>query len=89
VPKDCESSFHVDALNDGASSGSINERDSLYKEENEDSDFDETTFNNNFTGANRDPIPPPIVPTKINGSAKLDVIDDNFDSISEQSRHSE
>jgi hypothetical protein len=84
-------------MSDGISGGG-NERDSMYKEENEDSDFDEAAFNSNFNGANRENIPPQTstcTPTatvatmtaKLNGN-KLDV-DDNFDSVSEQSRHSE
>lgn len=40
IPKDCESSMNFNDLNDVASGGS-GERDSLYKEENEDSDQDE------------------------------------------------
>lgn len=99
VPKDCESNYQVDTMSDGNSGVLGNERDSMYKEENEDSDFDETTFNNNFNGANRENIPPQTSPctatasaatmtTKFNGTNKLDV-DDNFDSVSEQSRHSE
>jgi len=75
----------VDPNNDVASGGSNADRDSMYKEEQEDSDFDETTFNSNFNGANRDSVPPPV---KINGT-KLETSDDNFDAISEQSRHSE
>lgn len=85
------------SLNDTASGTSGGERDSIYKDENDDSDFDEATFNNNFNGVVREPITP-VVTTggagssatsnlKVNGN-KLDV-DDNFDSISEQSRHSE
>ena len=89
MPKDCENNLHLDVMNDGGSSIS-NERDSAYKEENEDSDFDEATFNSNFTGANRDNLQSSInITTKINGNNKLDVNDDNFDSVSEQSRHSE
>lgn len=95
VPKDCENNYHVDAMSDGNNGGN----DSLYKEENEDSDFDEATFNTNFNGANRENIPPMVSPcsdtataasmsSKYNGANKLDV-DDNFDSISEQSKHSE
>lgn len=88
VPKDCENNYHLDAMNDTASRNS--DRDSIYKEENEDSDFDEAAFNNNFTGAARDPIPPPMTSSsKINGNTKHDILDDNFDSISDQSRHSE
>lgn len=94
VPKDCENNCQVDAMSDGHS-GTGNDRE---KEENEDSDFDEATFNNNFNGANRENIPPQMsscstsasvasMTAKFNGN-KLDV-DDNFDSVSEQSRHSE
>lgn len=90
-------------MNDSASGASAGERDSMYKDDNDDSDFDEATFNNNFNGVVRDLIPSPNVPStatanaannnstsssKFNGNSKLDV-DDNFDSISEQSRHSE
>lgn len=84
VPKDCESNIQIDITNDsGENSASANER-----EENEDSDFDEATFNSNFTGANREILQTIPVTTKMNGNRKLDK-DDNFDSISEQSRHSE
>lgn len=97
MPKDCENNYNVDAMSDG--NNGTNERDSMYKEENEDSDFDEATFNNNFVGANRENIPPMVsscsdtasaatMTSKYNGANKLEV-DDNFDSISEQSRHSE
>lgn len=95
VPKDCENNYNVDAISDG-NGGLGSERDSMYKEENEDSDFDEATFNNNFNGANRENIPPQTssctvtaatMTSKLNGN-KLEV-DDNFDSVSEQSRHSE
>jgi glutaredoxin len=99
VPKDCENNLHnVDIMNDAASASSANERDSIYREENEDSDFDEAAFNSNFNGATREIIPMPITPTpinnnnnngKVNGSSKLEVLDDGFDVISEQSRHSE
>lgn len=90
VPKDCENNLHVDVLNDSGNCTSMNERDSVYKEENEDSDFDEVTFNSNFNGANRESLQASInVAAKVNGNNKLDVNDDNFDSISEQSRHSE
>lgn len=86
VPKDCESTFQVDGHSDiGSASGSIHDRESMLNEA-EDSDFDEATFNSNFNGANRENVPPPSM-TKINGN-KLEV-DDNFDAISEQSRHSE
>lgn len=87
VPKDCESSCNFEHNSDhGSVAGSLNERDSMFNEA-EDSDFDEATFNSNFTGANRENVPPPSM-TKINGN-KLEVIDDNFDSVSENSRHSE
>jgi protein kinase D len=86
VPKDCESNFSIDLSNDACGGGSINERDSMLNEA-EDSDFDEATFNSNFNGANRENVPPPSM-VKINGN-KLEVHDDNFDAISEQSRHSE
>lgn len=86
VPKDCESTFQVDGHSDiESASGSIHDRESMLNEA-EDSDFDEATFNSNFNGANRENVPPPSM-TKINGN-KLEV-DDNFDAISEQSRHSE
>lgn len=87
VPKDCESNYQIDHNSDvGSVAGSINDRESMLNEA-EDSDFDEATFNSNFNGANRENVPPPSM-TKING-VKLDAIDDNFDAISEQSRHSE
>ncbi len=101
VPKDCENSYHADAISDGNSATSGNERDSIYKEDNEDSDFDDAAYNNNFNGANRENIPPPISPCTTtastgtmtskfngNGSSNLEV-EDTFDSISEQSKHSE
>lgn len=79
-------------MNDGASGASASERDSLYKEENEDSDFDETTYNNNFNGVVRENIPQPLTMSGGNSSsamAKFNGSDENFDSLSEQSRHSE
>lgn len=84
-------------MNDSASGASANERDSMYKDDNDDSDFDEATFNTNFNGVVRESLPPNVssnIPSsasmsgKFNGSNKLDA-DDNFDSLSEQSRHSE
>lgn len=88
MPKDCESNFQIDINSDmGSVAGSLNERDSILNEA-EDSDFDEATFNSNFNGANRENVPPPSMTKLINGN-KLEVIDDNFDAISEQSRHSE
>lgn len=90
MPKDCENNLHIDVTNDVGNSNTINDRDSAYKEENEDSDFDEATFNSNFNATNRDSLQSSInAIAKINGSNKLDVNDDNFDSVSEQSRHSE
>lgn len=87
MPKDCESSIQFDLHSDhGSVAGSLNEREFMMNEA-EDSDFDEATFNSNFNGANRENVPPPSM-TKINGN-KLDVNDDNFDALSEQSRHSE
>ena len=86
VPKDCESNFQFDHHSDAGSVAGSLERDSMMNEA-EDSDFDEATFNSNFNGANRENVPPPSM-TKINGN-KLEVLDDNFDSVSEQSRHSE
>lgn len=86
MPKDCENKLQIDLNNDVSGAGSINDRESMLNEA-EDSDFDEATFNSNFNGANRENVPPPSM-TKINGN-KLEVIDDNFDAISEQSRHSE
>lgn len=84
-------------MNDSASGASASERDSLYKDDNDDSDFDEATFNTNFNGVVRESIPPNVssgmsssasMSGRFNGSSKLDT-DDNFDSLSEQSRHSE
>lgn len=84
-------------MNDLVSGTSANERDSMYKDENDDSDFDEATFNTNFNGVVRESIPPNVssnmtssssMTGKFNGISKLDA-DDNFDSLSEQSRHSE
>jgi len=90
VPKDCENNLQIDVTNDIGNSNTLNDRDSVYKEENEDSDFDEATFNSNFNATNRDSLQSSInAMAKINGSNKLDVNDDNFDSVSEQSRHSE
>lgn len=84
VPKDCESKFQVDV--NGEVGGMGSERESMLNDA-EDSDFDEATFNSNFNGANRENVPPSSM-AKINGN-KLEVLDDNFDAISEQSRHSE
>lgn len=84
MPKNCESSFQLDLNNDTAS-GTGSASDSMYREDQEDSDFDEATFNSNFNGATRDILPPPV---KINGN-KLEVIDDSYDAVSEQSRNSE
>lgn len=81
VPNDCENNVQIDP-NDMAigSSSSLHDRDSIYRDDNEDSDFDESTFNSNFTPTNRDPPP-----AKMNGSAKLEPNDDNFDTQSRQS----
>lgn len=81
VPNDCENNVQIDP-NDMAigSSGSLHDRDSIYRDDNEDSDFDESTFNSNFTPTNRDPPP-----AKINGSAKMEPNDDNYDTQSRQS----
>lgn len=86
VPKDCESNIQLELNHDVSGAGSINERESMLNDA-EDSDFDEATFNSNFNGANRENVPPPSM-TKINGN-KLEVLGDNFDGVSEQSRHSE
>lgn len=85
VPKDCESNFQIDLHSDAGSVAGSNDRESMLNDA-EDSDFDEATFNSNFNAANRENVPPPSM-TKINGN-KLEV-DDNFDAITEQSRHSE
>lgn len=85
VPKDCENNFQFEHSNElGGVAGPMNES---MMNDAEDSDFDEATFNSNFNGANRENVPPPSM-TKINGN-KLEVMDDNYDAISEQSRHSE
>lgn len=86
VPKDCENHYQMELHNDVGGAGSMNDRESMMNDA-EDSDFDEATFNSNFNGANRENVPPPSM-TKINGN-KLEVNDDNFDNVSEQSRHSE
>lgn len=85
MPKDCESNFQIDLHSDAGSVAGSNDRESMLNDA-EDSDFDEATFNSNFNAANRENVPPPSM-TKINGN-KLEV-DDNFDAITEQSRHSE
>jgi hypothetical protein len=74
VPKDCENSVNPDLSND-ATSGSINECDSICNEEN---DFDENTFNFNFNEVNRN------INTKMDTS-KLEN-SENVDSTSDQSR---
>lgn len=86
MPKDCENHYQMELHNDVGGAGSMNDRESMMNDA-EDSDFDEATFNSNFNGANRENVPPPSM-TKINGN-KLEVNDDNFDNVSEQSRHSE
>lgn len=85
MPKDCENHYQIDLNSDAGSVAGSNDRESMLNDA-EDSDFDEATFNSNFNGANRENVPPPSM-AKINGN-KLEV-DDNFDAISEQSRHSE
>lgn len=77
VPKDCESTF-VTEQNENSGNGRAgnNERDSLYKDDNEDSDFDEKAFNSTFDHSNHDISPPPI---KINGTSNLVANDDSND----------
>jgi protein kinase D len=85
VPKDCESSFQTDLNDSTGGNGRINnDRDSLYKDENEDSDFDEMAYNNTFANSKSDMDPPPI---KINGASNLVPLNDNFDNISRQSEY--
>lgn len=81
VPKDCESTFVIDPIDTQNDRSGNNERDSLYKDDNEDSDFDEKTYNSTFNHANNlDNDPPPL---KINGASNMVANDDNNDRQSE------
>lgn len=89
VPKDCANIFQTDHCHD-ASENNSNERDSLIIENDIDSDADESSSNNNGSsmreGNNNAPSSSSF--NRINGN-KLEVIDDNFDRLSDQSKHSE
>jgi protein kinase D len=82
VPKDCTNNYQAE-LNHETSETTSNERDSLLLDI--DSDADEGASNGGNTNNSQASS---SVNNKVNGN-KLEVVEDNFDGLSEQSKHSE
>lgn len=87
VPKDCTNSYQAELCQDASETNS-NERDSLI--ENDIDSGDESSSNNNGHSSREgnNNLPSSSSFNRLNGN-RLEVIDDNFDRLSEQSKHSE
>lgn len=79
MPKDCTNHYQTE-LNHEASETASNERDSLLLDIDSDADEGASNGGNNSQASSS--------MNKINGN-KLEVVEDNFDGLSEQSKHSE